>query len=268
MSSNDPIANNDLYSVLIAFLINSAISAGCFVAFSALRPVHKAIYEPKAKYAEMNKRPEAIGNKPWDWVTPLWRFDEVSQLEKNGMDATMFLRFVGFAAKLFGFMTIFSIPLMSIHFYSLALDDIDPNATKNTDILKLSLNRITIGNVSKGSNIFYIHALLAYLYTALAIYLLNNIWMEYIEMRKVYLDSDECQNSYNNRIILFTGIPENKKSLVFFTEYLNAYNLDQKYDQILLGRDYSDLQDMVEKHLDLTEKFEKVLMICTVFHLT
>jgi hypothetical protein len=253
---------NDLYSVLTALFLNAGISSGCFIAFSFLRPVHPSIYEPRVKYAPEEKKPDPLGTRLTDWIKPIVKTDERSELPKNGMDATMFLRFVGFGSKFFWIMTIFSVPLMIIHFYSLALDNIDPNATKAINLLKLSLTKITIGNIVKGSNLLYIHAFLCYLYTFSAFYLLNEIWVEFTAMKKRYMNTSEYMDAYNNRILLFPNIPESVHQNI--ENQLRSLDLVSKPSQILRGRDYSKLSKLVEKHLDLTKSFEAILCKCTV----
>jgi hypothetical protein len=247
MASN----NASLNAVIVSFVVNFGISAALFGGFSLLRPRNKAVYEPKLKYAEEPKKPHPISDSPFAWFKPIYEVDEVAEVAKIGVDATIFLRFVRFGARFFGALTLVGVPLMIVHYFAPAMDRI-----RTQEGLEVSLHLISIANVARGSNIFFVHAVLAYLVTAYAYYLLYTLWFEYIELRKFYFSGDYL-HSLRNKVLLFTD--NEHMNLPDFQKYLTSLDLRYPPQQVLLGRDYSELSTLVQKHLELTCNLEKVL---------
>jgi hypothetical protein len=148
---------------------------------------------------------------------------------------------------------------MLVHYFAPALDNITSVAGKNqTDV---SLNRLTIENVAAGSKILYVHVAFAYVFTIYIFFLLYHTWIEFIEIKKASYATDEYLKSFHNRIVLFTNNSK-LKDVESFTEYLTSLRLKYPPDQVLLGRDYSELDKLVQKHYELTIEFEKVLNKC------
>jgi hypothetical protein len=81
-------------SVFIQLGLMAAISLGALCAFSILRPTNSLIYQPKVKYATDEKRPPKIGKGWFDWVAPVWHTKEAEIMEKSGLDAVAYLRFL------------------------------------------------------------------------------------------------------------------------------------------------------------------------------
>jgi calcium permeable stress-gated cation channel len=167
----------------------------------------------------------------------------------------MFLRFVGLGSRFFGLMTILSFPLMIVHFFAKNLDNISNGS--DSDVLNISLNVLTIQNVARGSNIFFVHAVFAYIISGYVYYLLYKTWLEYIELRKHYFSGSDYLNSFRNKVLLFTS--NEYTTLPDFQRHLATLDLCFPPEQVLLGRDYSELGKLVEKHFELTCNYEKVL---------
>jgi hypothetical protein len=246
----------DVKGVITATLLQLSIAVGCFIGFSILRPANKNVYESKRKYASESKRPIAIGNLPTDWLLPVRIVDEVEILDKCGVDAVMFLRFVGIGCRVLVFAMIFSIPLCVLHFFA---PQIDAGSTPS-DSSTFSLTQLTMNNVSPGSPIFYGHTGLLYIITFVSLYLLNITWAHFLEIRKIYFESDEYLNSPHNKMLMFTDNPKERQTTGAFEEYLVKLGVAYKPEQILFGRDYQDLPKLIEEHEKVTEKFETVLV--------
>jgi hypothetical protein len=247
MSSN----NTALIAVVVSFVVNFAISAALFGGFGLLRPRNKAVYEPKLKYADDSKKPYPIADSFFEWIKPIFQVDEVAEVSKIGVDATMFLGFVRFGARFFAALTLVSLPMMILHYFAPAMDRIPTQQG-----LEVTLNLISIANVTRGSNIFFVHAIMAYVVTAYAYYLLYSLWFEYIELRKFYFSGEYLQ-SFRNKVLLFTD--NEHSTLPEFQKHLSSLDLPYSPQQVLLGRDYSELSTLVQKHFELTCNLEKVL---------
>ena len=245
----------DVKGVITATLVQLSIAVACFIGFSILRPTNKSVYESKRKYAAEDKRPVAIGNLPTDWLRPVRTVDEVEILEKCGVDAVMFLRFVGLGCRVLVFAMVFSIPLCVVHYFA---PQIDKNSIKTSNGTLL-LTQFTMNNVTPGSYIFFGHAGLLYIITFVSFYLLNVTWQHFLELRRLYFESDEYLNSPHNKMLLFTDNPKERRTQESFEAYLVKLGVPYRPEQVLLGRDYKELPELVEEHLKITKKFETVL---------
>ncbi|KAG9041820.1 hypothetical protein FS837_011694 [Tulasnella sp. UAMH 9824] len=98
---NEKLSNVMPQAVGYNVVLFSAISLATIFAFNLLRPRNKIIYEPKVKYYEGEKRPPRIKEGFFDWLSPLIHTKEPELLEKIGLDAVAFLRFLRLTRWLF-----------------------------------------------------------------------------------------------------------------------------------------------------------------------
>ncbi|KAI8892568.1 hypothetical protein BC833DRAFT_611308 [Globomyces pollinis-pini] len=261
MSENNTA--NDLAGLITNLFIQLSISSACFVGFSVLRPTNKATYEPKLKYAVERKKPQPLTNTLFGWLKAIFEIEEVETIDKIGLDAVMFLRYVSLGCRFFSYMTLCAIPLTIIHYFAPQIERIGTAPIKSTNgtlIINPSLASLSIQNVPRGSNLLYIHSALAYIFSFFAMYLMYCLWTEYIEMRKYYYTDPDFLNGIHNQTVVFTNIPDELKTEGNFKSYLQGLHLEATPKQVLLGRDYLELSELVKRHLLLTEKFEKVLI--------
>ncbi|KAJ3275369.1 hypothetical protein HDV01_000661 [Terramyces sp. JEL0728] len=258
MSTVTQTSNADLVGLITAMVVQFAISCACFVGFSVLRPSNKKTYEPKIHFSEQKKKPAPLSAEPLAWLKPIMNLSESELVDKLGLDAVMFLKFVAFGVRFFVLASLLCIPLMVVYNFAPSLDkyqDVAQGITVNPSLKALSMQ-----NLNKGSNFLYIPASLAYILSFFAYYQLYVIWDQYIALRKFSFTSPEYLNSTSNKTLLFTDIPEDMQNIPKFTEYIKSLNLKQTPKQVMLGRDYLELSKLVAHHLELTKGFENVLV--------
>jgi hypothetical protein len=166
------------------------------------------------------------------WLYPIYETDEVKETDKLGIDATMFLRVAMFLAQFAVFMAVFELPLMIITFYAKKIDL--GSSTVGTDIFQISLNRISIQNINSGSNLFYIHVALAYLYSFVAYYMLYNLWIKYIVLKQQYFKSPSFKEELNNRVIVFTAVPSKLATADAMNKFLQDKGIGETPEQIMV----------------------------------
>ncbi|KAJ3319966.1 hypothetical protein HDV06_005784 [Boothiomyces sp. JEL0866] len=253
-------SDTDLVGLITAMVVQFAISCACFVGFSILRPVNKKTYEPKVHFSEAKKKPEPLSTEPLAWLKPILQLSEAELVDKLGLDAVMFLKFIAFGVRFFVLASLLCIPLMVVYDFAPSLDKFTDVIQSKTDLVNPSLQFISMQHLNKGSNLLYIPSVLAYVLTFFAFYQLYVIWDQYISLRKYCFTSPEYLNSIANKTLLFTDIPEDMQNVSKFSEYIKSLNLKNTPKQIMLGRDYLELSKLVTRHLELTKGFEKVLV--------
>lgn len=220
--------------------------------------MNKKTYEPKVHFSDPKKKPEPLGTDPLAWIKPILNLSEAELVDKLGLDAVMFLKFVAFGVRFFVLASLLCVPLMVIYDFAPSLDKYKD--VIQSDLVNPSLQAISMQNLNPGSNLLYIPAVLAWILTFFAFYQLYIIWDQYITLRKYCFTSSEYLNSTANKTLLFTDIPDDMQNVSKFSEYIKSLNLKQTPKQIMLGRDYLELSKLVARHLELTKGFEKVLV--------
>ena len=99
-----------------AFLASLGTSLGIsllvFCVWCLLRPYHSLVYAPKLRHADEKRAPPAIGKGYFSWIKPLMKCHEEDLVDKIGMDATIFLRFMRLCRTLFFFLGILGCVVM------------------------------------------------------------------------------------------------------------------------------------------------------------
>jgi hypothetical protein len=242
---NTPTGDNSA-TVALSFGVQMGIAVVAMIGFSILRPKNKTVYEPRQKYAPQNKRPKPLDSQMWAWLKVL-NEDYLSQSDKLGLDAIMYLRFLHFSAKYFTILTVSSIPLMIL------------NSISNPEAAPDALLRTSMSNVPATNWLFSVFPVYAWLYTALFYYYMWKMWQEYIILRKEYFSSPEYTSAQESRTLLLTQVPSQMGSVAELQKYLDSQRLDHKAQSVLLGRNYNDLSKLVATHDEITLKLESVL---------
>jgi hypothetical protein len=253
--------SSDLIGILLALILQIVLAGSCFLGFSILRPLNTQVYEPRTLYGD--KKPEKLNSQLFSWIAPIINYQELQRVHELDMDAIVFLRFVKLGFKFFGGLSFASIPLIVVHIYAPNIVSMDFLNLDDDQLANPSLSRLSITNVPQGSLLFYVHALLAYLYSFWAYFLLYRAWKEYIELRQVYFELPEYVEQENNRTLLLTFVPPRMQSEEAMKEYTHSLNLELAPAQIFFGRDYMSLPKWIEEHRKVTEELEALIHNCT-----
>ncbi|KNC99770.1 uncharacterized protein SPPG_05148 [Spizellomyces punctatus DAOM BR117] len=262
-SDNSP---TDLAGVVTAAGLQTAISIGLFIGFSLLRPRNKIVYEPRSKFAPEQKRPQPLSGIPTAWLRPTLFTNENQLVDKIGLDAVMFLRFIRLCFQFFLGLTCIGIPLCIFHFYAPRFTggsnrDSVNSPDKQTDQKSPQLAALTINNVYHESSWFWMHAVLVWVFSMYAYYLMYRLWMDWIRFRREFFFSSEFQSAFHNRTLILTNLPDSMRSPQDVTEFMTSLNLKDSIRQAVIGREVGDLPKLIEEHQKVTAKLEDVLAI-------
>jgi hypothetical protein len=65
------------------------------------------VYAPRAKHADEKHRPIPLDNKPFGWLAAVRNVKEQDLVDKIGLDAVVFLRFLRMIRNIFCVVTVF-----------------------------------------------------------------------------------------------------------------------------------------------------------------
>ena len=86
-----------LASVATSFVITIVIA----LIFCLLRPWNTVVYAPRLRHADEKHAPPPVGKGLFAWVTPVIKTKEQAVIEKVGLDAAIFLRFIKMCRNIF-----------------------------------------------------------------------------------------------------------------------------------------------------------------------
>ncbi|TFK73459.1 DUF221-domain-containing protein [Pluteus cervinus] len=229
---------------LTALAFNAIVFAIELVAFTALRPYFKAIYEPRTYVPPPSKRIKPMSSAFLAWPVAVWKADYRSIINANGMDAYFFVRFLRMMAKIF----------LPIWFVSWAV--LLPVNSVRTQVGNNSgLDRFTFGNISTENQSRYAaHLVLVYIFTFWIFWNIKLEMRHFILERQKYLISPKHAKSVQANTILITGVPE---------KYLSKGLLHKMYNElpggvkkIWINRDLKELPDIYDRRMDACAKLE------------
>jgi hypothetical protein len=98
------VQQNSIY----AAIVYSFVLAGLlFLVFCFLRPRNSRVYAPRAKHADEKHRPVPLGKSPFSWLSAIKDVKEQDLVDKIGLDAVVFLRFLRMIRNIFCVVTVF-----------------------------------------------------------------------------------------------------------------------------------------------------------------
>ncbi|KAJ0164551.1 Uncharacterized protein CTA2_734 [Colletotrichum tanaceti] len=237
LSDSDSSSLMSLVSTLIPVLIYTAV---CLLIFWALRRRSLRVYSPRTIlgnfFSHEQSTPLPVG---WlDWVKPFWAIPDTEILNRSSLDAFLFLRYLKVLVLICLVGCCITWPtLMVIH----------ANGTGGLS----QLDRITIGNV-EDPHIFFIHALIAWIFFGFILFTIYRECIYYINLRHAYLLSPYYSKRLSSRTVVFSCVPP---------KYQDAARLRKLFGDtvknVWIPRDTSDLERLVKERDETALRLEK-----------
>ncbi|KIM40329.1 hypothetical protein M413DRAFT_73699 [Hebeloma cylindrosporum] len=229
----------------------SIVSVVTILLFNFLRPKNKIIYEPKVKYHEGAKPPPRISDSIFGWLPPLINTKEPELLDKIGLDAVAFLRFLRLMRTLFSGITVLTcgilIPINVVY----NLKHVKP---KKRDILSM----LTIRDVS--GSFLYAHVVVFYLITFLIIFCVNYHWKAMVRLRHTWFRSPEYLQSFYARTLQVRCVPKKFQSDEGLTNIFGTVKVPYPTTSVHIGRKVGKLPELIDYHNQTVREFEEILV--------
>lgn len=204
-------------------------------------------------------------------MLPLWRITEQQVLASAGLDAYVFLRFFKLAIKFLSITLFFSLVVIKPVHDSYPDDDKKPkNSTLpfapdfdlDFDLRKRSdswvpLNYSAPWMPEVETDYLWMYPVFAYLFTAIALYLITSETRNIIEVRQEYLGS---QTTITDRTIRLSGIPPELQSEDKIKDFIQELDIG-KVESVTLCRQWAELDQMIVKRNDLLRRLEEAYTV-------
>ncbi|CAL1711427.1 unnamed protein product [Somion occarium] len=229
----------------------SVVSAITILVFNILRPRNKIVYEPKVKYHVGNKQPPRISDSIFGWVSPLLHTKEPVLVEKIGLDAAVFLRFLRMMRWLFTCIAALACAVL-----------IPINVTYNLQKVpkegRDALSMLTIRDVQ--GNRLFVHVAVSYVITFLVMGFVWMNWRAVIILRRSWFRSPEYIQSFYARTLMLNDVPKKYQSDEGIRAIFNSVNAPYPTTSVHIGRSVGRLPELIEYHNDAVRELEQALV--------
>ncbi|KAH6620471.1 hypothetical protein C7974DRAFT_315765 [Boeremia exigua] len=245
----DPFSTSIQQSSIYAAIVYSFVVTGLlFLVFCFLRPRNNRVYAPRAKHADEKHRPLPLDNGPFDWIKAVTKAKEQDLVDKIGLDAVLFLRFLRMIRNIFVVLSVIACSiLIPINFIG---------GSKYSDVA--TLTKFTPQYIY-GGNKFWAFVFVAYLFQATVC---GFIWWNYravFRLRRAYFESKEYQASLHSRTLLLTHIPPSSRTDAGIVELVESGKQTDGVPRAVVGRNVKDLPELIEQHDEAVRELEQHL---------
>jgi calcium permeable stress-gated cation channel len=254
----------------IQIILSLALGISAFLAFCVLRTRWPGLYAARKKQKnEASPLPE-LPDTLFGWILPLWRITEQQVLASAGLDAYVFLAFFKLAMKFLAVTFFFSLVVIKPVHDSYPEDD-DSNHTKpdamrqaygagrSVNLWEHKHRNHTIPYLPEDFDPDYLwmYVAFAYLFSAIAIYLVIAETRKIIEIRQEYLGS---QTTVTDRTIRLSGIPPDLQDEEKLKEFIESLDIG-KVEGVTLCRKWKELDAAMVKRMDTLRRLEEAYTI-------
>ncbi|KAI0079228.1 DUF221-domain-containing protein [Panus rudis PR-1116 ss-1] len=229
----------------------SVVSVLTILVFNVLRPRNKIVYEPKVKYHVGDKSPPRISDSLFGWVSPLIHTKEPVLVDKIGLDAAVFLRFLRMMRWMFTAIALITCAVLIPVNVAYNLKHVPK---QGRDVLSM----LTIRDL-RGKTIF-VHIAGTYVVSFIAMAFIWWNWREVLRLRKDWFRSPEYVQSFYARTLMIMDIPKRYQSDEGIRAIFDSVNAPYPTTSVHIGRSVGKLPELIEYHNDTVRELERALV--------
>ncbi|KAI0302360.1 DUF221-domain-containing protein [Multifurca ochricompacta] len=232
-------------------LLMTVVSAITIIVFNVLRPNNKIVYEPKVKYHVGDKKPPRISSGILGWISPLVYTKEPELVDKIGLDAATFLRFLRMMRTTFSIVALLTCVILIPINVSYNLKHVP---STDRDILSI----LTIRDV--GGNFLWAHVGMVYVITGTVIVVVWFHWNAMVRLRAEFFRSPEYTQSFYARTLTVMRVPKKLQSDEGIRAIFDSVQVPYPTTSVHIGRRVGNLPHLIEVHNNTVREFEQVLV--------
>ncbi|KAF9528530.1 DUF221 family protein [Crepidotus variabilis] len=247
--------NNTTPAFLTALWVNAALLAVEVGAFTLLKQKLWRIYAPRTVLPPPEKRAQELPKGFWRWIPAVLLSPTEDIIEKNGLDAYMFIRFIRLLIMIFSVFTFLTFASV------IPADAVGIGSDQD-------LNRISWTNITdpRDQIRFTTHVVVVWILTAFVLYMINREMLIFVHLRHQFLISKSHSRLAQARTVLVLPVPEelaNEHDLRTFASFVPG-----GIDRVWIYRDTKELNKLFERRVDACKKLEsaesKILKTATM----
>ncbi|KAF9348695.1 hypothetical protein BGX26_012919 [Mortierella sp. AD094] len=234
---------------------NVALSLITLGAFCWLRPKNGVIYARKYKSSPQDKRAPKLDEGYFSWMGPVWSCPDEVLVEKIGLDAVVFIRFVRMCRNAFLIMAIVGCCVL-IPINIIATKQAQKPGDQPTDrVSMLSIAGFT------DPNWLWAHVGGSWFFSLIMYFSMYNGYKTFVKFKIRYYESEAYQEDMASRTIMLAGLPSSLQTDEKLLKFMNDMGLNEKPVQALVGRKVDKLPELMDKHKKMVKALEKVVAV-------
>lgn len=253
-----------------------ALGIGAFLTFCVLRPRWAGLYAARKKTKDEATVLPELPNSLFGWILPLWRITDQQLLASAGLDAYVFLAFFKLAMKFLFATLLFSLIVIKPVHDAYPEEDDDGKGKHNkthhdADLFRQPGLRRSTGFdwVPKNgteypwdprnfeTDYLWMYLAFAYLFSAIAVYLIYSETRTVIEVRQEYLGT---QTTVTDRTLRLSGIPQTLQDEQKVKDFVEELDIG-KVETVVLCRNWKELDDAMAERTDIMRRLEEAYTI-------
>lgn len=199
-----------------------------------------------------NKAPPRPSDSFLGWVSPLLHTKEPELIDKIGLDAAIFLRFLRMCRWLFSAIAALTcavlIPVNVVY-------NIRNVPSKDRDVLSM----LTIRDLEKTDWVFA-HIAMTYVITFVIMGFVWWHWRAVVRLRRDWFRSPEYIQSFYARTLMVTDVPKKMQSDEGIRAVFESVQVPYPTTSVHIGRKVGRLPELIEYHNDAVRDLEAVLV--------
>ncbi|KAL9130321.1 MAG: hypothetical protein Q9217_001460 [Psora testacea] len=241
-----------------ALTLAIALFAGQLLIFLAINGQLKRIYRPKTFLVPARERAPAPPKGPWQWIFTLFKTTNAEFIQKCGLDAYFFLRYLRALLKIFIPIMFIILPvLLPLNAVGGRGPDFAQGPFRSSTYTNVTgLDVLAWGNVSPFHNHrYWAHLVLALVVIVWSCYVFFDELKGYIRLRQAYLTSPQHRLLASATTVLVTAIP---------SKWCTVEALEGLYDvfpggirNIWINRRFDELHEKVKYRDKVAMRLEK-----------
>lgn len=229
--------------------LSIGLSVGLAILFSFLRPRHDLVYAPKKKHTDAKHAPPPVGRGPFEWLGPVWRTKEDILVEKLGLDAAVFLRFIRMLRNIFGIAGVLGLLIM-----------LPVNVTTGNSAVQDKNNVFaTMTPLYTWGNGLWAQVIMTYTIQLVVVYFLWHNYRRVYALKRAYFESPEYQQSFHARSVMIRHIPKSLRSNEGIVRVIEQVNPTGMTPIPIPARNVKHVPELIEEHEKAVRKLESVL---------
>lgn len=202
----------------------------------------RAIDESNANAGICRERSPELPSGLFSWIAPFSKVPDTYALQRQSLDAYLFLRFLKMTVVICFVGAIITWPVL------FPVNATGHGPKKQLDILSMS-NVDT--STKSGKYRYFAHCFIGWIFFGFVLLLITRETIYYVNLRQAFLLSPTYANRISSRTVLFTGVPQS---------YLDEAKLRKMFGDVVsrvwITADTEKLDELVEKRDDAAYKLE------------
>ncbi|KAJ2661810.1 phosphate metabolism protein 7 [Coemansia sp. RSA 1200] len=224
---------------------NVVVAAVIFIVFTILRPRFKRVYAPRTYAVGKERRSEPISDRILSWIPMVLSVPDDKIIERVGLDTYMFLRYMRSMFVMFVVLSLLSVVTI-----------LPVNITGNGGAKGMAV--LTMGNVDPASKKLWVHIVFFMVFVAWVLWNIFGEFKVYTRLRIWWLTNPRHANKVGASSIMVSTLPptlieDDSRISSMFNMFPGGVR------QVIVNRNCSELQDIVEERDALAKSLEKAL---------